>query len=157
MTSEAKKEYTLRITQANSSQLVVIIYEMLLDYLKDAKENLNNDDISAFHDSIRHATGCIRELTSSINYDNPISGNLLSLNIFCVKELAKADVHHRYEEICNVELIIGKLYEAYKEAAKKDASTPIMQNTQQVYAGLTYGKESLVVNLNGNANRGYKI
>lgn len=157
MTNQLKQEYTLRISQANSTQLVIIIYEMLLQYLKDAKEYLDEKKIDDFHESIRHATGCLRELTGSINENTDISRNLFSLNIFCVKQLAKADLHHTFEEICEVELIIGKLYEAYKEVTKNDTSVPLMNNTQLVYAGLTYGKESLIVNLNGTANRGYVV
>ena len=37
MTDEAKKEFTLRISQANKSQMVVIIYEILLEHLQDAQ------------------------------------------------------------------------------------------------------------------------
>ena len=36
MKKEDKQQFTLRITQANSTQLVVILYEMLLCYLEDA-------------------------------------------------------------------------------------------------------------------------
>ena len=157
MTRELKQEYTLRISQANSTQLVVIIYEMLLDYLKEGREALSVKDIENFHDSIRRATGCIRELSGSINNNTNISGNLFSLYVYCIKELARADLHHNVEELYNVELVIRKLYEAYKEATKDDMSSPIMNNTQLVYAGLTYGKESLIVNLNSSSSRGFVV
>ncbi|MCR4990306.1 MAG: flagellar protein FliS [Lachnospiraceae bacterium] len=157
MLKEKKQEYTLRISQANKSELVVIIYEILLDYLKECRENIQKNDIDAFHESIRKATGCIRELSSSINYRSNVSGNLLSLNIFCIKELAKADIHYSEEEIMNVELIMRKLYEATKKAGEKDDSPAVMNNSQFVYAGLTYGKESLIVNLNETSNRGFTV
>jgi len=41
MTKELKQEYTLRISRANKSELVVILYEMLIDYIDEAKENLD--------------------------------------------------------------------------------------------------------------------
>ena len=55
--------------------------------------------------------------------------------------------------------VMGKLKEAFMEVAKQDHSAPVMKNTQQVYAGLTYGKGSLnEVLLTGNdANRGYRV
>ena len=34
MTKECKQQFTLRITQANSTQLIVILYEMTLQYLE---------------------------------------------------------------------------------------------------------------------------
>ena len=40
MTKEDKQQFTLRISQANSTQLVVILYEMLLCYIKEAREEL---------------------------------------------------------------------------------------------------------------------
>ena len=33
MTKERIQQFTLRVTQANSTDLVVILYEMLLDYI----------------------------------------------------------------------------------------------------------------------------
>ena len=38
MTKECKQQFTLRITQANPTQLVVILYEMVLCYLGEMEE-----------------------------------------------------------------------------------------------------------------------
>lgn len=158
MTKELKQEFTLRITQANKTQMVVIIYEILNYYLNEAKDNLEKKDIDAFHDSIRHATGCLRELVASINFENELSGNFMSLYVYCMTELAKADLHHRQDEIDTVAGIVKKLYEAYRESVKDDDSAPVMGNTETVYAGLTYGKQDLVVNVNSaDSNRGFKV
>ena len=55
--------------------------------------------------------------------------------------------------------VMTKLKNAFVEVAKQDDSGPVMQNTQQIYAGLTYGKGSLnEVLLSGNeSNRGYRV
>ena len=37
MTTEKKQMFTRRITQANKTQLTVIVYEMLSAYLEDAR------------------------------------------------------------------------------------------------------------------------
>ncbi len=37
MTDEKKQAYTVRITQANPTQLCVILYEILLDYLGEGQ------------------------------------------------------------------------------------------------------------------------
>ena len=96
MTGEKKREYTLRIAQANKSQMVVIIYEMLKDYIEDARECLGEADAEGFHESIRRCTGCVRELTSSINMESDVSTNLMSLYIYCMRELSMADLHHSF-------------------------------------------------------------
>ena len=38
MTREMKQEFTLRITQANKTQLITILYEMVLLYIDEAQE-----------------------------------------------------------------------------------------------------------------------
>jgi len=38
---------------------------------------------------------------------------------------------------------MNKLYDAFSQIAKEDTSEPIMKNTETVYAGYTYGKNSL--------------
>ena len=38
MTRELKQQYTLRISQANKTQMVVILYEMLLIYVEEAMQ-----------------------------------------------------------------------------------------------------------------------
>ena len=41
MTDEVRKNFTMRITQANQSGLVVILYEMYLAYLDDARQAMS--------------------------------------------------------------------------------------------------------------------
>ena len=63
MTTEKKQMFTRRITQANKTQLTVIVYEMLSAYLEDAR---------AAHDAGQteeHVSGsCAAALTSSMNW-----------------------------------------------------------------------------------------
>ena len=40
MTKECRQQFTLRITQANKTELIVILYEMILTYLDDAERAL---------------------------------------------------------------------------------------------------------------------
>ena len=39
--------------------------------------------------------------------------------------------------------VMNTLYIGFEGVAKEDNSPPLMENTQQLYAGLTYGKGSL--------------
>ena len=48
MTKEMKQQFTLKITRANKSQLVVILYEMLLTYLDEAQSAHEKNDRSNF-------------------------------------------------------------------------------------------------------------
>lgn len=157
MTKELKQEYTLRISEANSTQMVVIIYEMLEIYISETRQALRDGQIEEFHEGIKRCTACIRELSASVLPDSPLSGNLQSLYIFCMKELSLSDVHHTENGLIHADAIIKKLHGAFKVVADNDDSPAVMGNTQRVYAGLTYGKESLVVHLQQDNNRGYMV
>lgn len=95
MTKECKQQFTLRITQANKTELIVILYEMLLAYTQDAKISLQEGNTEAFRDNIRKADNCLTELTESLDLSYEIGRRLLSLYMFCKKELLKADVRKK--------------------------------------------------------------
>ena len=59
MTKECKQQFTLRITQANKTEMIVILYEMLLVYLKDAEDALERDQIAVFREALRKVRGCL--------------------------------------------------------------------------------------------------
>lgn len=153
MTSEAKKEFTIRISQANKSGLIVILYEMYLAYLKDAIDN--PDDRAVFREGIRKARGCINELMNSLDFTYELSYLLLRLYIYVNKEMAAADVRGSSEQLLACRKIIEELLSAYREVSRLDTSAPVMENTQTVYAGLTYGKGKLTESLSNEGNRGF--
>ena len=55
MNTETKQTFTRRITQANRTQLVVIVYEMLLVYLEDAINSYHEDKKEEFKENVRMA------------------------------------------------------------------------------------------------------
>lgn len=156
MNDELKKEYTLRISQANKTQLIVILYEMLLIYVDEAKKAMEAEDMKRFGEEVRKARGCLKELMNSLNFEYELSGNLLSLYVYVSKELVNAQVHKQIESLNHIIAVIGGLYEAYVKIADEDTSGPVMSNSQAVYAGLTYSKGRLTENMEfQNSNRGF--
>lgn len=157
MTKECKQQFTLRITQANKTEMIVILYEMLLVYLKDAEEALERNQIAEFREALRKVRGCLGELVSSLNMDYSLAARLLSLYLYCNRELMRADIHKEREPLCHVHSVVEKLRDSYKELAKQDTSEPVMKNSQTVYAGLTYGRNSLSEDMaDQGTNRGFR-
>lgn len=157
MTNELKQQYTLKITQANATQLVVILYEMLLTYVDEAAQAHEKEDRSAFREGIRKAHGCLRELMASLHFEYEPAMNLLQLYLYVNRELVRADIRNRVEELNHVKSVIIKLHDAYQQISEQNTSEPIMANAQTVYAGLTYGKTDLTENLAGQgSNRGFR-
>ena len=143
MTDALKQEYTLRITQANRSELTVIIYEMILDYIKDAKNAGSEIQRDEFREAIRKAKGCVNELIKTLDFSYDISNGLLKLYLFANKQLALADISKRTDELNIIERIMHGLHSSFSKISQQDNSEPLMRNTQNIYAGLTYGKNEL--------------
>ncbi len=156
MTKELKQEFTLRITQANKTQLITILYEMVLLYVDEAEDALSADDKTLFKAAVRKIRGCMNELTASLNFDYEIAQNLLQLYLYINRELVKASMHFDKENLEHVRMVIGELQKAYKQIESLDTSGPVMGNSQTVYAGLTYGKNTLTENISDpTVNRGF--
>lgn len=157
MTKECRQQFTLRITQANKTEMLVILYEMLLTYLEDAKTALAKKEIPEYRESLRKVRGCLGELIASLNLQYELAARLLSLYLYCNREVTRADIHKEEEPLMHIKDVVEKLRHAYVQLAKQDVSGPVMQNSQTVYAGLTYGKDSLSQDMTEqSANRGFR-
>lgn len=158
MTKELKQELTLRITQANKTQLVTILYEMVLLYLEEAKETLPKEDKTDFKAAIRKIRGCMDELITSLHMEYELAQKLLQLYLYINRELVQVSMHYKQENLEHVETIVRKLHATWKQLETQDKSEPVMGNTQAVYAGLTYGRNTLTENMaNPEANRGFCV
>lgn len=157
MVNELKQEYTRRITQANKTQLIVILYEMFLTYTKDARE-VWQDSRADFRENIRKARGCLDELMASLDFQYEIAMNLLQLYLYANRELIHADIRNNPEKLEEADKVIRNLHEAYAQIAAQDTSVPVMENAQTIYAGLTYGKNTLTENLSDQGiDRGFRV
>lgn len=158
MVKEKKQEFTLRITRANKSQLIVILYDMVLEYLQDAIAAYEKNDRVKYKNDIGNAKNCIDELIQSLKPGYEISSTLQSLYYFYKRELSSAAILEKKELVLPVISMIRELRDAYEKASEQDTSAPIMENTQTVYAGLTYGRDSLNINLSDQGgNRGFCV
>lgn len=157
MTSEQKQIYTLRISSANRTELVEILYEMLLDYVSEAKEAISEDNRIAIRETIRKCRGCLIELTDSVNEENELCNNFLSLYAYVNKELTFAEIKKDNDRLDNVIKVIEPLKEAYITMAKSDNSEAIMANAQRVVAGYTYSKNNINETMADETNRGFYV
>lgn len=158
MTKELKQEFTLRITQANKTQMITILYEMVLLYLEEAEKALTEDDKQEYKHAIRKIRDCMNELTLSLHLEYELAQNLLQLYQYINSELVQANIHYEKENLHHIESIIRPLHDAYQQIEAQDKSGPVMGNTQTVYAGLTYGRNTLSESITDSAsNRGFCV
>ncbi len=146
MEKEQITDFTRRIVQSNRSELTVINYEIIFAYLSDAKTAHEKQQWDEFKKALRKAQNSINELINTLNFSYEISKNLYQIYVFCRDMLSVSMYKRSMEEMNDAERLLKKLYQGFLEAAKTDTSAPLMKNTQQVYAGYTYGKNDLVEN-----------
>ena len=155
MKKEDKQRFTLRITQANPTELVVILYEMLLCYLDEAQEALRKDDAPESHEAVRKGRGCLNELIDSLDVRYEPAPTLQQLYLYCIRRLALGEVRKDVALLDEIRKVIVPLQDAYAKLAKQNPAGPVMNNAQTVYAGLTYGRNTLTENMaDQGANRG---
>jgi len=158
MTDKLKKEFTLKITQANSTELIVILYDMILVYIKEAEEFLSKKNQGEYARSIQKIRNCIGELMNSLNLEYEMARNMYSLYVFFLKELVKAErKENGLSYLEKIEPMIESLRNAYNTVALENKTGPLMQNAQTVYAGLTYGRNDINTNLEQLSNRGFRV
>lgn len=158
MEKDKIQAFTARVAQGSKSELVVIMYEILLEDLKSARDYFEEGKPDLYVKDLKHGQRVINELMATLDYRYELSMHLMSLYIFIGKSIVTAMFEKKVELLKDIEEIVLTLKEGFEAISKEDMSGPVMQNTQQVYAGLTYGKGMLnEVNLNVNElNRGYK-
>lgn len=158
MKKEKIQEFTLRISRANKTELIIILYDMTLTYLHDSLRELNHGNKKEFKWNIDRAKECIDELLNSLRMEYELAATLKALYYFYKRELATASVQQNKEKIVSVIKMLEELKGSYEKISPQDTSDPIMENTQEVYAGLTYGKSSLNVDLSHQSiDRGFRI
>lgn len=143
MIKERLQEFTVRITQANRSELIVIMYDIMKADIEYAKELLSIGDFKGYDKECRHAQKIMHELMSTLDYRYAISYDLLSLYSFSNKRLIAAYMKKDSQYLDEVSVVIDNLKEGFVAVSQQDNSDPLMKNAQQIYAGLTYGRKSL--------------
>lgn len=153
MTDEKKKEFTLKITQANRTRIVVLTYELALTYLGEAK---NAEEYEDFVRGIQHAKCCTDQLRSVLDYSQEIALYLYRIYNYISLLLDRAIIRHNAGILDEVEQLLRKLHDAFDKIAGDDTSEPEMRNTETIYSGLTYGRagaeENVII-----GNRGFTV
>lgn len=158
MEKEEAKEYCARVTQANRTQLIVIMYEIFqaeIEYAKNFYEEGNTED---FVLAVKNAHKFLYELMSSLDYRYKISYELLSIYSFVNRTLLVSIAKRKPVDLEGIQKVMKNLQIAFEGVSKEDKSGPLMENTQKIYAGLTYGRgvlNEIAFNVN-EANRGFR-
>ncbi|MCQ2525632.1 MAG: flagellar protein FliS [Lachnospiraceae bacterium] len=154
MNNEKKQEFTRRVAQANSTEMVVILYDMTLEYIEDAKAAGSASE--DFHVAIGHIQGCLGELINSLNCEYEPAPAMKELYRYCIRRVGASEVKRDEAILDEVVKVIVPLRDAYDKIKGENTSGPVMGNSQEVYAGLTYGRNDVTENFVEQSNRGFR-
>ena len=157
MTKEEIQEYTLRITRANRSEMIVIVYDLALGYLDSAIKAYNAGDHEAFGANCRFANKCVGDLLEALDFNYEPAYPLMRIYVFVSKQISLAPIKRDKESLVSVCGMLKKLRKSFVDIAAQDDSEPMMSNTQDIYAGLTYGPGTLNESVGGATNRGFTV
>ena len=158
MTAEQKKEFTRKITQANSAQLIVILYDIALVYVNDAISFMEKGDMANAKIQADFAKKSIEEMIPNLHFEYELATVLHQIYLSMKKSLRDGILDNSKELLTGVQNNLGKLRDAYNSIVTADESAPVMSHTQSVVAGLTYGRNSLNENLtDAGSDRGFRV
>ena len=157
MENSLKQEFTRRLSQCNSGEMIVIMYDIVFAYMDEAKAAYAVNSYEDYKNAVKKSQGAIDTLIGALNFKYDIAKDLHKLYVYAKTCLAKAIYQNRTEGIEEAEKILKRLYTSFCEAAKSDTSGPLMRNTQQVYAGMTYGRNNLNENYIEDSHRGFFV
>lgn len=157
MQREQIQEFTSKITLSNRTGLTVVTYEIFFAYLADAKEALQEEKYAEYKQAVRKAQKCISELMVTLNFSYELAAELYRIYAYAKELLAKALYKRSKTELDECEKLMRMLYAGFAEVAKSDDSAPLMKNTEQVYAGYTYGRNDVNSNSDVNPSRGFFV
>lgn len=143
MTKEDVSVYTRRITQGNRTDIIVVLYDVYLNYMDAALKAFDCGDEAGLKDAVYHCNEVIRHLEKDLNFAYEISVNLYQLYNYIERLFAKFSYKKDRELLEQTIPIIENLREAFAAVAEEDDSGRVMKNAQTVIAGITYGRGSL--------------
>lgn len=143
MDTEKKRVFTARVAQANRSELVVVMYEIILDSIDSATEAYQKGDTQEADRELERAKGILQELRGSLDFQYPLSFRLRQLYRYVWDQFTATLLQQKPVNLDSCQNVLRGLLVGFEQMAREDHSESVMENTQQVYAGLTYGKNSL--------------
>lgn len=158
MTKEKKREFQLRISQSNKTGLVIVLYDIALQYLEDAVVANENSDKLQYTFNLEKARDTIDEMIYNLHFEYELARNLKKIYIYMKKCIRESIISGKPVELDAVRRMITSLRDSYITIKDNDESDAVMQNTQAILTGLTYSKNKVLNELTQECtNRGYRV
>ncbi|MBP3261587.1 flagellar export chaperone FliS [Pseudobutyrivibrio sp.] len=156
MNKDKISAFTLKIASSNGLGLISILYDIYEEYETDALDNFEAGQVDEAIAALKKCATVVGHLQKDLNFNYKVSGNLYALYDYVQRNVSKSIYKANSEGLIEAKKVMDELGDAFEQIAKEDTSAPLMQNTQSVVAGMTYGKGSLNESILGNeSSRGF--
>lgn len=152
MKKERVQEFAARVTQGSKTDLIVIMYDIILEDIAEARRIMaagpgkmlyGMQTREEYKKELLHAARFVSELMAALDFRYRLSYELRNLYVYAHKCLTEAAFSGEMHKLSDVEDMMSGLKTAFAKVAEEDTSGPVMQNSQKLTAGLTYGKGRL--------------
>lgn len=146
-----------QVANATQGQLLKITYDLLLESLDNIKKYASEETTKEIGQETNRARQILQTLIDTLDFSQEISNDLLRVYTYVNGLLIKTLMAYDELLIDEAKVLINELMEGWEGAIAKERQAPkVMDNAQQVYAGLTYGKNDLNESVLDDNNRGFK-
>jgi len=152
---ELQVSFQRRLSQCNRGELIVIMFDIYFAHTESAAQSYRQSDWEKCKDSLKKAINTLDMLMDALDFKYEIAGNLYSIYHYCKTLIYRAIATMRMDSVEEANRLLAKIKASFSEAAKQDNSESLMGNAQTVYAGYTYGRESINENISMGNNRGF--
>jgi len=118
MKNNPYKQYQkTQIITASREKLLLMLYEAVIRFTKQAKVAIQNKNLSDKGKYIAKAMAILSELMGTLDFKSgqELARNLENLYIFMIDKLIEANINHSIENLDHVEKLLKTLYIAWKD------------------------------------------
>lgn len=143
MTKEQIQEFTRRTTQENHSGLILVLCDVVCTYTVDALAAYAKGDGDGYMQNVEAARRAHNELMDCFDATNYHGRKVLSVLRYIYGQYVISVIKHEPIDLERCMDMMKSLRVSFEHLHSLDTEGPVMKNTHQVYAGLTYGKGTL--------------
>lgn len=153
------EDYVARISIASPIQLVIINYEIIIDYLKCSKHYIEYKSNKDFIFNVNKAREFLGKLRDSLDMSYEISYSLIKSYNYIDKILAFYLFNKQEAYLDKAIEMLQKLLDSWLKIQEEEVDkTPIMKDAQQIFSGITYSKDgTLNEYIPFDSDRGFQV
>ncbi|MGD6878741.1 flagellar export chaperone FliS [Bacillus infantis] len=118
------------VTTASPGELTLMLYNGCLKFINQAKKAITDKNIEAKNTNIQKAQNIIRELMVTLNMDQEVSENMMSLYDYMNRQLIEANLKSDAAILDEVEGLVTEFRDTWKEVIQVNRQKQFSQAGQ---------------------------